>query len=62
MWIVRSKYGDLWLCKEKPFKKDGDWRSSDEDYQVLINSGWFPEVSWEDEEPRELILKPIKRE
>lgn len=20
---------------------------------------WFPEVSWEDEEPRELVLKPI---
>ena len=29
---------------------------------IQLPSGLFPEVKWEDEEPRELILKPIKDE
>lgn len=62
MWIARDEYGDLWLYEEKPFRKDNHWISSDGDCQILINSDWFPEVSWEDEEPRELVLKPIKEE
>lgn len=49
-----ATYGCL---KKKPFKKDNHWTSSDGDCEVLINSDWFPEVKWEDEEPRELILK-----
>lgn len=57
MWIARDECGDLWLSKEKPVKKDNYWISSDEDCAVLLNSDWFPEVKWEDEEPRELVLK-----
>lgn len=52
----------LWLYEEKPFRKDNHWISSDGDCQILINNDWFPEVSWEDEEPRELVLKQIKEE
>ena len=48
--------------KKKPFRVNSHWTSSDGDCQLLINSDWFPEVSWEDEEPRELVLKPIKEE
>lgn len=33
----------------------------DEEY-VAVDSNIFPEVKWEDEEPRELVLKPIKKE
>lgn len=56
MWIARDKNGDLWLFKEKPYRKVYYWTSSDGDCQSLMNSDWFPEVKWEDEEPRELIL------
>ena len=59
MWIARDEYGDLWLYEEKPIKKNSHWKSSDGDCELLTNSDWFPEVSWEDEEPRELVLKPI---
>ena len=61
MWIARDKYGDLWLYEEKPFRKDNYQTSINEDCSSLINSDWFPEVSWEDEEHRELVLKPINK-
>ena len=62
MWIARDENGELWLYEEKPYRKVNRWTSSDGDCQLLINSDWFPEVSCEDEEPRELVLKPIKEE
>ena len=62
MWIARDAYGDLWLYEEKPFKENNHWKSSDGDCEPMINNDWFPEVSWEDEEPRELILKPMNEE
>ena len=62
MWIARDEDGELWLYEEKPFRKNTHWKSSNGDCELLINSDWFPEVSWEDEEPRELVLKPINEE
>ena len=62
MWIARDENDELWLYEEKPYKKVNQWKSSDGAYQSLIDSDWFPEISWEDDEPRELILKPIKEE
>lgn len=60
MWIARDENGSLWLFGEKPYRKSYYWTSGDGNCQSLMNSDWFPEVKWEDEEPRELILKPIK--
>lgn len=62
MWIARDENGDLWLFEEKPFKVGDIWKSLNGNCQVLIDDDWFPEVLSEDEEPRELILKPIKEE
>ena len=59
MWITRDENGDLWLFEEKPYRKVYYWTSNDGDCQLLMNSNWFPEVSWEDKEPKELVLKPI---
>ena len=58
MWIARDFDGSLWLYSDKPYKDDFRWR-------LPIGNGCcqslldylFPEIRWEDEEPRELILK-----
>lgn len=59
MWIARDEIGALWLFQEKPFRKGNIWVSVDGYCQALEDDDWFPEVSWEDEKPRELVLKPI---
>ena len=65
MWIARDSDNTLWAFKNKPKKEGYCWQveRGDYNYHCLANgnSNWlFPEVKWEDEEPRELILKPIK--
>lgn len=73
MWIARDKNGSLWLYDTKPIKGDVRWimanttggccKIEDDDYfPIRIWKGVFLEVKWEDEEPRELILKPINEE
>lgn len=63
MWIARNSNGTLWIFDEKPFKTTDTWECFiSGNCQVLNDDDWFPEVKWEDEEPRELILKPIKEE
>ena len=56
MWITRDKDGGLWLHKEKPIKTNYGWWYNP-GWTVSLPSYSFPEVKWEDEEPRELILK-----
>lgn len=61
MYVARDEDGELWLYEKKPEKILHSWAAK---------CGWFsalpsfalPEVKWEDEEPRELVLKPIKKE
>ena len=61
MWIARDKDGELYLFSEKPSKREEFWLMSTRTTIVIqLPSYLFPEVRWEDEEPRELILKPIK--
>lgn len=55
MWIARDEDGSLWLYEKKPYKGKHIWYNDSPDYH--INGRLFPEVKWEDEEPRELILK-----
>ena len=61
MWLARDRDGLLYIYENKPTKGLSSW---------VVKCGWFsnlpsyalPEIKWEDEEPRELILKPIKEE
>ena len=58
MWIARDKDGSLWLCEERPIGKSSTrWIIVPNSKNEIIDEDWFPEVKWEDEEPRELILK-----
>ena len=58
MWIARDKNGELWLHKKKPIKTYDQWSSIGDIVLVsLSDKSIFPEIKWEDEEPRELILK-----
>ena len=55
MWVARDKDGLLHLFEKKPIKTIYGWYSP-----ALVStlpSYVFPEIKWEDEEPRELILK-----
>ena len=62
-WVSRDKDGVLCIFHNKPVKGIDEWLpvSKDEEYAVTA-SNIFPEVKWSDEEPRELVLKPIKEE
>ena len=63
MWIARDKDGTLGIYINKPVKAIDSWSplTANEDYSV-IKTDLFPEVKWNDDEPRELVLKPIKDE
>ena len=56
-WVARDKDGELYLFSEKHFKRGDFWLSSTTATNIQVPSRLFPEVKWEDEEPRELILK-----
>ena len=60
MWIARDKDEELYLFSEKPSKREEFWLMS-RGTVIQLPSELFPEVKWEDEEPRELILKPIEK-
>lgn len=58
MWIARDADESLWLYEKKPLKQLEHWACVSGDCQTL-GLNLFPEVKWSDEEPRELVLKPI---
>ena len=61
MYVARDKDGELYLFSEKPSKREEFWLMSSATTTVIqLPSELFPEVKWEDEEPRELILRPIE--
>lgn len=54
MWIARDESG----YSTKPFKRECTWGFKGKNTTVVVLSdSLFPEVKWEDKEPRELILK-----
>ena len=57
MWIARDANNSLWLYEEKPTKKEEYWSANGCKSQSMLFNDWFPEVQWDDDEPRELILK-----
>lgn len=60
MWIARNKDGLLYGYEKKPIKTIYGWYNPG--WIAIFPSYSFPEVKWEDEEPRELVLKPINGE
>lgn len=58
MWITRDESGKLFMYSTKPVKCKYTWGFRDKNTTVVVLSdSLFPEVKWEDKEPRELILK-----
>ena len=55
MWIARDAEGLLHLYEKKPIKTIYGWYATCGG--TSLPSYLFPEVKWEDKEPRELILK-----
>lgn len=63
MWIARDRNGELWMFKERPGRMTNVWGVEFvEDIITRLPKQIFPEVKWEDAEPRELVLKPIKED
>lgn len=65
MWIARDKNQMLYVFEEKPIKNERfeNWTPlSDDENFMDINPNLFPEVKWDDDQPRELVLKPTKEE
>lgn len=60
MYIARNRNGELSIFEEKPVKTSYVWVSDKGAWDILSNDSNFQEVKWEDEEPRELILKSLK--
>ena len=56
MWIARNSDGLLRGFEKKPIKTLYGWYCHD-GYIATFQSYCFPEIKWEDEEPRELVLK-----
>ena len=60
MWIARDADESLWLYEKKPIGKDScRWLLSpySKNERLELDEDWFPEILWEDEEPKELRLK-----
>ena len=64
MWLARDMNGGLYIYDTKPLKDKYGWIIPNcTGGRCIIDSELeaFPEVKWSDEEPRELVLKPIKK-
>lgn len=61
MWIARDENGSLFIYEEKPRKYKNKWESTNGKIEGIFELDYaFPEVKWEDEEPKELgIVKPV---
>lgn len=55
-WVARDKNNVLCLFNDKPFKRDVEWDCGIHVEPMLIESKFFPEIKWEDEEPTKVKL------
>lgn len=61
-WLIRDKYGDLWMVDGKPLRKMKHiWEVDLEARMVVMPKELFPVVKWEDVEPTEIEII-IKKE
>ena len=54
-WLARDYDGSLYMFPDKPKKMSDYWYAPEVGYMKL-NDSLFPEVKWEDEEPKEIKL------
>lgn len=54
LYIARDKDESLYLYECKPEKHSTIWHSSG--FVEQLDTYWFPEVKWKDEEPTEVEL------
>lgn len=53
-YIARDNDNSLWVYTEMPFRNDFSWNSDGGAYE--IDESLFPEVKWEDKEPKVLTI------
>lgn len=49
-YIARDNDNSLWVYTKMPFRNDFSWNSDGDAYE--IDESLFPEVKWEDKEPK----------
>lgn len=59
LYVARDKNKSLYLYEHKPEKHSTIWHSPGSVEQ--LDTYWFPEVKWEDEEPTEVELTIKKK-
>lgn len=57
LWIARDKDGDLFLFQEKPKREHDYWVSA---IFIKLNAKSFPNVKWDDKEPKKVELTLIE--
>ena len=59
IWVARDRGGSLHGYDEMPYKdeKNGNWYGYGKCRSVRILIWGMPEVRWEDEKPKKLIIK-----
>lgn len=65
MWIARDEDESLWIYDTKPIKGATGWviaNTTGRCCEIDGNLDGFEDIKWEDENPRELVLKPINEE
>lgn len=63
LYLARDKSGMLGCYSVKPTKEGTQWRAGLlKNFVGFVYSDEYDNIKWEDEEPRELVLKPIKEE
>ena len=60
MYIARNRDGELSIFEEKPVKTAYVWVSDKGAWDILSDDSMFPEVKWEDDEPRKLVLNSLE--
>ena len=56
LWLARDKDGVLCIFCEKPVKHRCVWGKSGDEILNTQDQGLYPEITWEDEEPRKAVL------
>lgn len=60
MYIARNRDGELSIFEENPVKTAYVWVSDKGAWDILSDDSKFPEVRWEDDEPRKLVLNSLE--
>lgn len=56
MWLARNKDNSLYLYENKPKKTKDKWKDTEESVLLSNSEEIFPEVKWEDKEPKKLVF------